>query len=473
MTDAASLDAHERATLIKQCFRQWDSDGNGFITKVDLERVLTKLLPAGETLTRADLDHLMAEADRNGNGRIEYNEFVEWLTRPGASFHAGPTGVQPFDLKTVMRPLFEVYDRNGDGTISPQEFAECHSILQAALRTHPVGQDPSDIHIEDPEHLERSAQRLYRSIDADGDEAITFEEFIRWQQTCLDDSGLLNEDVEQLVPALARQLKRVFKLADNNRTGELSDQDSAVLMHITKNVANFSRDIYNDEQVAHSSIKGKVHYTNRWTEPPAGLNISRLKGQHMKLLPVPTWGVQDIDLQVLCVPEIHVREIRNRRWLARVVRVVTFRTGREEVDTPCYYLYENLIWTRQSTGTEFEASLAQLPPELQLFCLLKAEANFGLQMPWEAIHTALHLGVEGKLITEGELQQYNDHILEMVQKAAEKECMLPASDKPDLRQQELLRLQNCLQISPRDVMTGLVELGVLRVSSIWADVVNA
>lgn len=472
MADAGALDAHERASLIKQCFRQWDTDRSGFISKVDLERVLVRLLPPGETLTAADVDNLMAEADRNRDGRIDYNEFVEWLTRPGASFHAGKNGVQRFDLETVMRPLFEVYDQNGDGTIAPQEFAECHSILQAALRTHPVCQDPSGVHSEDPEHLEASAHRLYRSIDTDGDEAITFEEFIRWQQTCLDDSGLLNEDVEQLVPALARQLKRVFKLAENSRD-ELSPQDNTVLMHITKNVANFSRDIYNDEQVAHSSIKGRVHYTNRWTEPPAGLNISRLKGQHMKLVPVPTRGVQDMDLQALCVPETQVREVRNRRWLARIIRVVTFRTGRQEVDEPCYYLFENLNWVRQPTGAEFEEALAQLPIELRIFCFLKAEANFGLQMSWTAIQSALRFAVEAKFVTEEQLQLYNNHVLEMVRKTAEQRCILPAPDKPDLRREELLRLQECLQFSPRDVMAGLVELGVLRVSSVWVDVMNA
>lgn len=115
----------------------------------------------------------------------------------------------------------------------------------------------------------------------------------------------------------------------------------------------------------------------------------------------------------------------------------------------------------------------QLPVELRIFCFLKAEANFGLQMPWAAIQSALRFAVEAKFVTEDQLQLYNNHILEMVQKTAEQRCILPASDKPDLRREELLRLQECLQFSPRDVMAGLVELGVLRVSSVWVDVMNA
>jgi len=94
-------------------------------------------------------------------------------------------------------------------------------------------------------------------------------------------------------------------------------------------------------------------------------------------------------------------------------------------------------------------------------------------MPWESIQTALRFAVEAKFITEDHLQLYNNHILEMVQKATTEQCILPTSDKPDLQREELLRLQECLQFSPRDVMAGLVELGVLRVSSVWVDVVNS
>jgi len=241
----------------------------------------------------------MMEADRNGDGRISYDEFVEWLMRPGASICARSDGVELFDLKKTLRPLFNIYDRDGDGTIAPKEFEECHNILQAALRIHPAR--PGTAHSEDPEHLEDSAQELYGSIDTDNDQRITFEEFVRWQQDCMELSGLTNEDLEQLVPALARQLIRIFKMAESNEEGRLMRHDSNVLLHITKNVADFSRDIWNDEEDAHSSIRGRHHYTNRWSEPPVGLSITRLKGMHMKLVPLPNIGpdIKDTDLRAL------------------------------------------------------------------------------------------------------------------------------------------------------------------------------
>jgi len=461
-----------KVAKIREAFQAWDTDGNGWISKWELQAVLLQLCPPGEKLTVGDLDRLMMEADRNGDGRISYDEFVEWLMRPGASVCARSDGVELYDLKKTLRPLFEIYDRDGDGTIAPKEFEECHNILQSALRIHPVR--PGTAHSEDPDHLEDCAQELYRSIDTDNDQRITFDEFVTWQQECIEHSGLTNEDIEQLVPALARQLIRIFKMADENEQGRLMRHDSKVLLHITQNVANFSRDIYNDEEDAHSSIRGRHHYTNRWSEPPVGLNISKLKGMHIKLVPLLSRGpsIKDTDLRALCIPELKPNDQANRRWLAKVVSVAIFSSGSEEDADPCFYEYQDLNWKPMKDGSDFEESLKALPPELRLFCYLKSEANFGLQITWWQIQVVLKRAVKLEFITEEHLLIYNNHMFDLVKDKMHEQNLF--HDIPEeKRNQEVLKLREGSYQAPRNVMAQLAELGILRVSSVWADVLKA
>lgn len=61
---------------IREAFLLFDNDGNGFISAAELRHVMTNL---GETLTDEEVDELMREADQNGDGQIDYNEFVKLM----------------------------------------------------------------------------------------------------------------------------------------------------------------------------------------------------------------------------------------------------------------------------------------------------------------------------------------------------------------------------------------------------------
>ena len=58
---------------LKQAFRVFDLDGDGFITRDELRIVMKKM---GEGLTNAELDKILATADIDHDGKINYNEFV-------------------------------------------------------------------------------------------------------------------------------------------------------------------------------------------------------------------------------------------------------------------------------------------------------------------------------------------------------------------------------------------------------------
>ncbi|KAJ2751820.1 hypothetical protein GGI19_004240 [Coemansia pectinata] len=85
-----SSDNNEEEEL-KEAFRVFDKDGNGFISAAELRHALTNL---GEKLTQEEVDEMIQEADVNGDGQIDYDEFVKMMRgdKPSA---APPAAAQP------------------------------------------------------------------------------------------------------------------------------------------------------------------------------------------------------------------------------------------------------------------------------------------------------------------------------------------------------------------------------------------
>ncbi|KAJ2044017.1 hypothetical protein H4S04_006453 [Coemansia sp. S16] len=85
-----SFDNNEEEEL-KEAFRVFDKDGNGFISAAELRHALTNL---GEKLTQEEVDEMIQEADVNGDGQIDYDEFVKMMRgdKPSA---APPAAAQP------------------------------------------------------------------------------------------------------------------------------------------------------------------------------------------------------------------------------------------------------------------------------------------------------------------------------------------------------------------------------------------
>ena len=59
---------------LREAFRVFDKDGNGFITSAELKYYLTNL---GEKMTDDEVNKLIQEADIDGDGQINYEEFVK------------------------------------------------------------------------------------------------------------------------------------------------------------------------------------------------------------------------------------------------------------------------------------------------------------------------------------------------------------------------------------------------------------
>jgi len=61
---------------IREAFKVFDRDGNGYITAAELRHVMTSI---GEKLSDSEVDEMIREADKDNDGRIDYSEFVSLM----------------------------------------------------------------------------------------------------------------------------------------------------------------------------------------------------------------------------------------------------------------------------------------------------------------------------------------------------------------------------------------------------------
>ena len=59
---------------LREAFRMFDKDESGYIDAKEIQALTTTL---GEKLTDRELEEFMKEADLDGDGRLNYNEFVK------------------------------------------------------------------------------------------------------------------------------------------------------------------------------------------------------------------------------------------------------------------------------------------------------------------------------------------------------------------------------------------------------------
>ena len=67
----------EQAAELKKAFSVMDSNGDGVVTKEELKNLLKGL---GEDVTDDIVDEMIKIADENGDGKIQFEEFVKAAT---------------------------------------------------------------------------------------------------------------------------------------------------------------------------------------------------------------------------------------------------------------------------------------------------------------------------------------------------------------------------------------------------------
>uniref|UniRef100_A0A336MQJ7 CSON003249 protein n=1 Tax=Culicoides sonorensis TaxID=179676 RepID=A0A336MQJ7_CULSO len=70
-------DAEAVLKELKEAFRLYDKEGNGYITTDVLREILREL---DDQLSKEDLDMMIEEIDSDGSGTVDFDEFMEVMT---------------------------------------------------------------------------------------------------------------------------------------------------------------------------------------------------------------------------------------------------------------------------------------------------------------------------------------------------------------------------------------------------------
>nr|XP_022916372.1 calcium-binding protein 4-like isoform X2 [Onthophagus taurus] len=138
--------SEDQVAEFKEAFMLFDKDEDGTITMAELGVVMRSL---GQRPTETELRDMVNEVDQDGNGTIEFNEFLQMMSKK----------MKDADGEEELREAFRVFDKNNDGLISSNELRHVMTSL---------GERLSEEEVED----------MIKEADIDGDGQVNYEEFV-------------------------------------------------------------------------------------------------------------------------------------------------------------------------------------------------------------------------------------------------------------------------------------------------------
>ncbi|KAL6955204.1 hypothetical protein U1Q18_047024 [Sarracenia purpurea var. burkii] len=119
----------------------------GYIT---IEELATAIKSLGQNPTQEELWNMFNEVDVNGNGKIEFEEFLHLMARK----------MKESEADEELKEAFKVFDKDQDGYISATELRNVMLNL---------GERMTDEEVE----------QMVREADLDGDGYVNYDEFVK------------------------------------------------------------------------------------------------------------------------------------------------------------------------------------------------------------------------------------------------------------------------------------------------------
>ncbi|XP_008197239.1 neo-calmodulin isoform X2 [Tribolium castaneum] len=138
--------SEDQVAEFKEAFMLFDKDEDGTITMAELGVVMRSL---GQRPTETELRDMVNEVDQDGNGTIEFNEFLQMMSKK----------LKDADGEEELKEAFRVFDKNNDGLISSNELRHVMTSL---------GERLSEEEVDD----------MIKEADLDGDGQVNYEEFV-------------------------------------------------------------------------------------------------------------------------------------------------------------------------------------------------------------------------------------------------------------------------------------------------------
>ncbi|XP_063705577.1 calmodulin-A-like isoform X3 [Culicoides brevitarsis] len=136
----------EQVAEFKEAFMLFDKDEDGTISVTELGVVMRSL---GQRPTETELRDMVNEWDENGNGTIEFNEFLQMMSKK-LTFSDG---------EDELKEAFRVFDKNNDGLISSSELRHVMTNLGEKM-------------------TQQEADDMLKEADMDGDGMVNYNEFV-------------------------------------------------------------------------------------------------------------------------------------------------------------------------------------------------------------------------------------------------------------------------------------------------------
>ncbi|PQQ18376.1 calcium-dependent protein kinase 2 [Prunus yedoensis var. nudiflora] len=149
--------SEEEIKGLKAMFTNMDTDNSGTITYEELKTGLARI---GSRLSEAEVRQLMDAADVDGNGSIDYIEFIS------ATMHR-----QRLERDEHLYKAFQYFDKDSSGYITRDE-------LEAAMKEHAMGD-------------ENTIREIISEVDADNDGRINYSEFCAMMRSGTQQPGKL------------------------------------------------------------------------------------------------------------------------------------------------------------------------------------------------------------------------------------------------------------------------------------------
>lgn len=129
----------------REAFEIFDRDNDGYITIKELAEIMRNL---GNAPSEGEIQDMIAEVDIDGNGNINFQEYISLMARR----------MRDGDLEEEMKQVFKLFDRDGNGKI---DASELKSLMIG------IGEKITDDEVDD----------MIREADKDGDGFVDYNEF--------------------------------------------------------------------------------------------------------------------------------------------------------------------------------------------------------------------------------------------------------------------------------------------------------
>ena len=141
---------------LKEAFQLFDRDSNGLISAEELSHVMKNI---DANMSDTEIDEMMREADRDGDGQIDYAEFVRMMSPLESPVKRL---IEYFEkLEADIRQAFRLFDRDSNGLISAEELSH---VMKNNI---------------DGKMTDNEIDEMMREADSDGDGQIDYREFVK------------------------------------------------------------------------------------------------------------------------------------------------------------------------------------------------------------------------------------------------------------------------------------------------------